>query len=196
VHQYLDRQGHSFFKGVFEKFADIEISMGTAGDTAFDHSYMDYSSMSVSKSKVKALIRTDGLKDALLELGVQMKREKVEALMAVMDLDENGGLDFDEFKRAVQQPLTQLEQWASMLPLAGVLARSLPVSGGQGDQSLRDFSRLGEDEINAAVVVVFSEGLRCLLMEANASESARQMFDSVNKKVEEAGRASGVSAVK
>ncbi len=105
-------------KAVFDKFADQPCT--------------DNSSMSESKSKFTALIRTDGLQDAMLELGAPIERGKVEELIAVMDIDENGGLDFEGFKRAVQQPPTPLEQWAGMLPLAGMLARSLPVSGGQG----------------------------------------------------------------
>ena len=123
-----------------------------------------------------------------------MKRDKAEELMVAMDLDENGGLDFEEFKRALQQQPTQLEQWAGMLPLAGMLARSLPVSSGQGDQPLRDFSRLADVEIDAAVEV-FSTGLKLLLSTARAS--TRQMFDSMDKKAFEAAKdlADGVSAV-
>jgi hypothetical protein len=123
-----------------------------------------------------------------------MKRDKAEELMVMMDLDENGGLDFEEFKRALQQQPTQLEQWAGMLPLAGMLARSLPVSSGQGDQPLRDFGRLADVEIDAAVEV-FSKGLKLLLSTARAS--TRQMFDSMDKKAFEAAKdlADGVSAV-
>jgi hypothetical protein len=138
-------------------------------------------------------MKTDGLHQALHLLGVPVVRKRAEDLLVAMDLDENGVLDYEEFKRAVAQPLTQLEQWASMLPLAGMLARSLPVSGGQGDQPLRDFSRLGEDGIDTAVEV-FSEGLRRLLMQAK--DSTKQMFDTVDDKVLEAAKdsADGVSA--
>ncbi len=156
VHQFLDRQGDYFLKRVSDKYA--KISNGTS-DAILEPPCADDSSLSETKSKSILLIRTDGLKDALLELGVPVERDQVEELMLIMDLDENGGLDFEEFKLAVQQPPTQLEQWASMLPLAGMLARSLPVNGGQGDPPLRDFSRLDEDEIDVAVEV-FSEGMR------------------------------------
>ncbi len=145
-------------------------------------------------SEFKAAIRTDGLQAALLELGVRMDRENVNRLMVLMDLDEKGCLNFEEFKRAVQQPPTQLEQWASMLPLAGLLARSLPVNDGPGDQPLRDFSRLGDSEINTAVVV-FGEALRQLLVKARST--SRQIFESMDKKASEAAKdlADGVSAI-
>ncbi len=100
-------------------------------------------------------------------------------MMERMDLDENGGLDYEEFKRAAIQPPTQLEQWASMLPIAGLLARSLPVSAGPGDQPLRDFSRLDEDTISTAVDV-FSWGLKRLLLREQAT--LMQVFKNVDEK--------------
>ena len=170
MHQYLDRQGDPFLKGIFDKYA--ERSSGAVGDITAnqEQSRTDDSLDPEIKPKCDEIVKTDGLQRALLELGVPM--EKTEKLMLMMDLDENGGLDFEEFKRAVQQPPTQLEQWASMLPLAGMLARSLPVSGGQGDQPLRGFSRLSEDGIDTAVEM-FSEGLRRLLMQAKLLDYSR-----------------------
>jgi hypothetical protein len=192
VHQYLERQGDLFFKRVFDKFA--ERCIGTIGDNILESERpsMDDSILEPD-SKNKSFVRTDGLQRALLELGVQMKREKVEELIVAMDLDENGGLDFEEFKRAVQQPPTQLEQWASMLPLAGMLARSLPVSAGPGDQPLRGFSRLDEHEIDTAVEL-FSGCLRLLLIKTQAT--LRHKFDSMDKKASEDAKdsAGGFSA--
>jgi hypothetical protein len=169
VQDYLDMKGDKFLKGIFDEFS--EISHGT-----------------------EMLVRTKGLHDALLKLGLPAAKEKVEALMEIMDLDENGGLDYEEFKRAVAQPPTQLEQWASMLPLAGMLSRSLPVSGGQGDQPLRDFGRLREDKIDRAVEA-FKVGLKRLLLEEK--DSIMKMFDNVDRKASEAAKdtAKGVSAV-
>ena len=190
VHQYLDRQGDSFLKGIFDKYAE-----SCSGDTNVPEPSPTGDRLDLKiKPTIEEIIKTDGLQHALLELGVQMEKGKADELMLMMDLDENGGLDFEEFKRAVQQPPTQLEQWASMLPLSGMLAKSLPVSGGQGDQPLRDFSRLDENEINAAVEV-FSEGLRRLLMQAK--DTTKQMFDTVDQKALEAAKdsADGASAV-
>jgi hypothetical protein len=91
----------------------------------------------------------------------------------MMDLDGNGSLDFEEFKHAVQHQPTELEQWASMLLLAGMLATSLPVCDGPGDKPLRDFSRLGDDEIETAIEV-FSAGLKRLLISARADRKASE----------------------
>ncbi len=174
-------------KAVFDKFA-------VHSHPIIEHSNTYDSSIADAKPNLDPCIRADGLHAALLELGVHLDSSKVDVLMLMTDLDENGGLNFTEFKRAVQQqPRTELEQWASLLPLAGMLARSLPVSGGPGDQPLRDFSRLADDEIETAVHV-FSEGLKQLLSSARAS--TRQMFDSTDKKALEAAKdlADGVSA--
>jgi hypothetical protein len=163
VHHYLDKQDEPFVKNLFDRLK--EISSGK--------------------------IRTDGLHQALFELGV---RGEAEDLMVVNDLDKTGGLDYEEFKRAVAQPPTQLEQWAGMLPLAGLLASSLPISCGQGDQPLRDFSRLREDEIYDAVEA-FREGLTRLLMESKTK--LRQIFEAADEKAIQAANdsARGVSAV-
>jgi hypothetical protein len=169
VLDYVDKQGGVFLKGIFDAFSE-------------------------TSNHTEALIRTTGLQNALQRLGVPVAVERAEELMVMTDLDEKGGLDFESFRRAAVQPPTPLEQWAGMLPLAGMLASSLPIGGGQGDQPLRDFSRLREDEIDTAVEA-FKVGLRRLLLEAKAS--MRQMFDNVDAKASEAARdsASGVSAV-
>jgi hypothetical protein len=166
VHQYLDRQEDSLYRNVFDRFKDMP--SGT--------------------------LSTDGLRRAMQSLGMPVLRNGAEDLMAAMDLDENGVLDYEEFKRAVAQPLTQLEQWASMLPLAGLLASSLPISSGQGDQPLRDLSRLSEDQIDAAVDA-FRSGLTRLLMDA--IPKLRQMFKIADKNASDAARdlANGVSSV-
>ena len=170
VHAYLDRQGDFFLRGIFNEFSEF------------------------SAESTEACIKADALHDALHKLNVHLSKEKEEELMAMMDLDENGGLDYDEFKRAVAQPPTQLEQWASMLPLAGLLAKSLPITSGQGDQPLRDFSRLSVEEIDTTVNA-FRVGLRRLLLEAKTT--TKHMFANVDKKAVEAAKdsADGISAV-
>ncbi len=78
-------------QGVFDKFADCST------ETVDSDEPLDNGSISGSKLKFKAFVKTDGLQAALLELGVSIQRKEVEELMVLMDLDENGGLDFEEF---------------------------------------------------------------------------------------------------
>jgi hypothetical protein len=170
VKVYLERQGHDFLQRLFDRFAERE---SVPGDTA-------------------AMLKPIGLQKALLELGMQMDVSQVDGLFVSMDLDENGGLDFEEFKRAIQQPATPLEQWVAMLPINGMLARSFPICGGPGDQTLRNVSRLCADEINATVDV-YSAALRLVLLEAQVN--LQQMFNRVDKKAAEAAMEGAVSAV-
>ena len=170
VYDHLNKQRNFSLRGIFDKFC-----------------------VTSNDSQSPALIKAAGLHDALLKLGAPLSREKVEQLVVNMDLDEKGGLDYEEFKQAVTQEPTQLENWASMLPLAGMLASSLPVSGNKGDQALRDFSRLRDEDIEIAVEA-FTVGLRRLLGEEKAAMG--QIFDNIDRKARAAmGLANGVSAV-
>jgi hypothetical protein len=182
VRLYLDLRGNGFLQRVFDKYAEhVSVPVETADSISFPES--DGS----AKSKREAMLRPAGLQQALQEMGVQMDSDQVEMLLVSMDIDENGGLDFEEFKRAVHQPATPLEQWVAMLPIAGMLSRSFPVCGGPGDQVLRSVSKLSDNEIHASVDV-FSRALLGVLTEARAD--LKQMFGRVDEKAAEAAKGS------
>ncbi len=187
VRLYLERQGHDFMQRVFNQYAELEsVPVDTADSLSFPVG-------DGAKSKLVAMLKPSGLQKALQELGVQMDSDAVGKLFVSMDLDENGGLDFEEFKRAVQQPVTPLEQWVAMLPINGMLSRSFPVCGGPGDQVLRSISKLGADEIHATVDV-FSRALLGLLLEARSN--LQQMFRRIDEKAAEAAKGSGGAVAK
>jgi hypothetical protein len=188
VRQYLERQGHGFLQRVFNQYAELESVLVDATD-----SISSSEGNGSAKSKHVAMIKPAGLQKALQASGVQMDPDKVEKLFVSMDLDENGGLDFEEFKRAVQQPATPLEQWVAMLPINGMLSRSFPVCDGPGDQVLRSVSKLSDDEIHATVDV-FSRALQGLLLEARSN--LQQMFGRVDQKVAEAATGSDGAVAK
>ncbi len=180
VRIYLERQGHAFLQRVFNQYAELEsVPVETAHSISFPEGNGS------AKSKLVAMLKPAGLQKALQELGVPMGSDEVGKLFISMDLDENGGLDFEEFKIAVQQPApaTPLEQWVTMLPINGMLSRSFPVCGCPGDHVLRSVSKLGPDEIQATVYV-FSRALQDLLLEARAD--LQKMFGRVDEKAAEA----------
>jgi hypothetical protein len=57
---------------------------------------------------------------ALQELDIQVPPDKLQQLFKEADIDQDGGLDLEEFRRVIARP-TELEQWCSTLPLAKLL---------------------------------------------------------------------------
>jgi hypothetical protein len=130
------------------------------------------------------VIRAHRLKDALSDIYRRAERDISVERMPIADCHESGGLNLQEFRRAVElswQP-TQLELWASMLPLSTILAKSLPVYDVKGDKPLRDVSTLSDDAIDAAVDA-FSQGLKKLL--PTERDVLKKMFDSAEVKASE-----------
>ena len=58
---------------------------------------------------------------ALQELDIQMPPDELQQLFKEADIDQDGGLDLEEFRRVIARP-TELEQWCSTLPLAKLLS--------------------------------------------------------------------------
>jgi hypothetical protein len=191
VKLYLERQGHGFLQRMFNQYVDTAELESVPVDAADSLSLFPEDDGS-TKSKRDAIMKRAGLQRALQELGVQMDADKVTKLFDSMDLDKNGGLDFEEFKRAVQQPANPLEKWVAMLPINGMLSRSFPVRGA-GDQVLRSVSKLGTIEIHATVDV-FSRALLGLLLEARSN--LEQMFSRVDQKAVEAAKGSDGAVAK
>jgi hypothetical protein len=57
---------------------------------------------------------------ALQELDIQMPPDELQQLFKEADIDQDGGLDLEEFRWVIARP-TELEQWCSTLPLAKLL---------------------------------------------------------------------------
>jgi Ca2+-binding EF-hand superfamily protein len=52
---------------------------------------------------------------ALQELDIRVPPDKLQQLFKEADIDQDGGLDLEEFRRVIARP-TELEQWCSTLP--------------------------------------------------------------------------------
>jgi hypothetical protein len=55
-----------------------------------------------------------------LQVDMQMQPDKLQQLFKEADIDQDGGLDLEEFRRVIARP-TELEKWCSTLPLAKLL---------------------------------------------------------------------------
>jgi hypothetical protein len=184
-------QENDFLKKIFERFA---LSAQCSESVSSEASSLPATKRSKVTHEANGMLDATGLQKALLELGVTMESDQVKKLHVSMDVDENGGLDFEEFKRAIQQPATPLELWVAMLPIHGMLARSFPICG-QGHEALRNMSLLGDKDIETTINV-FSEALRGVLVSAQAD--LRRMFEVVDAKAADAakGQFSAVSKFK
>jgi hypothetical protein len=108
------------------------------------------------------LITAMNIRSVMLALGNHVTEDEATVLFQTFDMDENGGLDLQEFKKAIKFP-SKVEQWADNLPLSKLLAHCLSFK--QGDDPLREVSRLSSDELRA-VTNAYCESLHLMLMEA------------------------------
>ena len=134
-----------------------------------------------SDEKTKRIVEGNYL-PALQALGMPAQWQQ---LFAEVDIDQDGGLDLDEFVRAVRHP-SELETWCATLPLAKLLACCLDSEGG-GDESpdpVRSrVSTLSPEDIDK-VAGEFHRGLKRLL-EERARELER-CYAELDRKAAEA----------
>ena len=143
-----------------------------------EHSIEKAFSDHADASSGKAIVKSQGVRAALGELGIKVSEPEAEELVSRLDADRNGGLDWEEFRGAVQKPPSELDQWINTIPVAGLLASALQAVVPDGDQ-LRQMSMLSEESRDAAVEAV-GKGLKRLMSEAHAK--LKQAIDNVDAK--------------
>jgi hypothetical protein len=100
--------------------------------------------------KLKRFVTPEKFYSALKACGANRSSKDAAILFRSMDIDENGGLDLQEFKRAVATP-TKLEQWIASLPIPRLLARCLTSIGEGVEDPVREFCQLRGENLNEAV---------------------------------------------
>jgi hypothetical protein len=116
------------------------------------------------KDRHTNLISISALPGALIDLGISLTTEEISVLFETSDTDENGGLDEQEFTKAVKYP-GKVEQWADSLPLSKLLAHCLSFRFKEGDDPLREVSRLSSAELRASANA-FGESVETILGDA------------------------------
>ena len=101
VRSFLQIRNEDFVRSVFLKYADAD----------------------------SRLVETEMLAAALNEFKIGLTAEEANAITTSMDIDNNGGLDFQEFTRALNLPSTQVEQFIKTLPVTGMLANCFTTQG-------------------------------------------------------------------
>jgi hypothetical protein len=81
---------------------------------------------------------------ALEELGLCLQEEEIKVIFCTMDVNNNGVMDLEEFKKAVRFP-SPIEQVISALPIAQVFSDAMPDA--IGIDRLRQFCQLTPKQI-------------------------------------------------
>jgi hypothetical protein len=114
------------------------------------------------RNQATNLLAADSLHLALFELGIQFTAEEITALFDTFDIDENGGLDLQEFTNISKYP-SKVEQWTRSLPLSQLLAHCLSFK--ESDDPLREISRLSSDELSVSIIA-YSGKLKQILADS------------------------------
>ena len=80
----------------------------------------------------------------LEDLGIHLNEDEVKVIFRIMDVNDDGAMDLEEFTRAVRCPTT-IEQLIGTLPLSQIFADALPPS--TGGESLRQFGQITPEQI-------------------------------------------------
>ena len=88
-------------------------------------------------NEVTNLMTVDSMRAALHELGIQLTQDEAAVVFGTVDTDENGGLDLQEFMKAVEYP-SKLQQWLNTLPLSQLLAHCLSFKADNSNDLLRE----------------------------------------------------------
>jgi Ca2+-binding EF-hand superfamily protein len=99
----------------------------------------------IRKSGSPAL-STELFTSALEELGLHLKEDEIKALFHTVDVNNDGVMDFEEFKRAVQYP-SAIEQLISTLHINKIFADAFMVPDIMGDEPLRQFGQISSEQI-------------------------------------------------
>ena len=127
----IQRRDVQFLKQIFQKFQDTDSN----------------------------LILKENLRSILTYLGLEGSETDIEEIFFTVDTNADGGLDFNEFQRAVSRP-SSVEQWAGELPLAQLVADSMPRIKGQ--DPLRVVSEATEEQLENSCLAVAEVLLKLL----------------------------------
>ena len=120
---------------------------------------------------------------ALEELGVRMNEDDVSIVFRTADLNSDGVLNLEEFKKAVRFPST-IEQFISTLPITQVFADAMPDET-DTESRLRRFSRISEkqvDEICEVIMPFLGKMIKEAVKETQVSFAAMDKSSASNIK--------------
>jgi hypothetical protein len=123
------------------------------------------------------------LRQALSDLGMYMSASELKELFCTQDLNDDGWINENEFLMILANKVGKIQQWASTLPLAALLADCMPSN--DGADPVRALSNLRSAEIQA-IAACFSEGLVQLLSEE--VDKLKRAYEAMERDMEDASQ--------
>ena len=111
----------------------------------------------------KRILLRPSLAPALKDCGLELSEEEIELVFKQADLNDDQGLDLDEFRTAVKFP-TKLQQWADTLPLSQLLAHCLAAKSRNKQDPVKDIAGLSATDL-ADTIDLFCRCVRRILAE-------------------------------
>jgi hypothetical protein len=124
------------------------------------------------------LVSSSSLRAALNDLGIRVTESEIDELLKSSDINNDGGLDFDEFSVLVSRSSPGLDFLRS-LPLAELVFDGLPKTEGcAAEDQLRKLCKISQKELDVSVKAI-AEGLGKMLQEnLTALKKAYDLLDS------------------
>jgi cell division protein FtsB len=104
------------------------------------------STFNTYKDKERSIILATCLGPALRDLGVPIEPSEIDNLLKSRDLNNDGGLDFQEFSSLVSTP-SPIEEWVGELPVIQLVSDALPRAGGTTKDQLRYLSKASPEQL-------------------------------------------------
>jgi Ca2+-binding EF-hand superfamily protein len=129
------------------------------------------------KDRTKQVILASSLGQALSDLGVHAEPTEITELLKSWDLNNDGGLDFQEFSALVNMP-SPIEEWVGGLSLNRLVADALPRGSCPIKDQLRHLSRTTPEQVKVSCEIIKEELLRVLQEKLDDLKKSFEKLDS------------------
>lgn len=153
-----------------------------AGFNRRDKEYLLATFNKFNSNKTDKLITASSLSAALKDMGIAVEQEEIEELLLSNDINNDGGLDLDEFSSLVSAlSESPALEWARSLPLAEIVLDGLPKTDHDGCKNkdrLRNLCNVSERELEVSCTAIMEGLLKTLKENLAVVKKAYDLLDS------------------
>jgi hypothetical protein len=129
------------------------------------------------KDKAKQVILASSLGRALSDLGVHAESTQIEELLKSRGLNDDVGIDFQEFSSLVNM-LSPTEEWVGGLPLNQLVSDALPRASCPVKDQLRYLSRITPQQLEISCEIIKESLFEMLQQNLDALKDSFAKLDS------------------